>query len=95
MIAAITGIAPCFTLLPVLFAAVPYGGMTVFWVMVAYAIATIVSMVILTNIALVAINWITRFSAIDREIEIISGVIILLVGIWVLGEKYWLSLLGF
>jgi ABC-type nickel/cobalt efflux system permease component RcnA len=95
MIAAITGIAPCFTLLPVLFAAVPYGGMAVFWVMVSYAVATIVSMVILTNIALKAINLVTRFAAIEKEIEILSGVIILIVGIWVLGEKYWLSILGF
>ena len=95
MLAAIVGIAPCFTLLPVLFAAVPYGGMTVFWVMVSYAVATIVSMVILTNIFLKAINLVTRFAAIEKEIEILSGVIIFGVGIWVLGEKYWLSLLGF
>jgi len=94
MIAAIVGIAPCFTLFPVLFAAVPYGTNAVIWVMISYAVATIVSMVILTNIALKAINLITRFSAFERHIEMVTGVVILLVGVCMLTEEYIFEFFG-
>ena len=94
MLVAIVGIAPCFTLLPVLFAAVPYGTTAVIWVMITYAVATIGTMVILTNILLKVVNLITKFVAIEKQIEILSGVIIFAVGIWVLTEEYWLALLS-
>jgi len=54
---AIVGIAPCFTLIPVLIDAMWFGTATVLWVMFVYAI--------------------------ERHIEILAGLVILAVGLWV------------
>ncbi len=80
---AIVGIAPCFTLIPVLFDAMWYGTTTILSVMVVYAISTIGMMVILTSIALKTITFITRLAKIEKYIEIIAGLIILAIGLWV------------
>lgn len=85
-IVAIVGIAPCFTLIPVLVAAVPYGVATTFWVMLSYAVATIGIMVILTSVALKAIEYVTRLERIERHLEMLAGVVILVVGIWLILE---------
>ncbi len=85
-IVAIVGIAPCFTLIPVLVAAVPYGVTTTFWVMLSYAVATIGMMVILTTVALKAIKYVTRLERIERHLETLSGVVILAVGLWLILE---------
>jgi nickel/cobalt exporter len=85
-IAAIVGIAPCFTLIPVLVAAVAYGATTTLLVMLAYAIATIGMMVILTAIALKTIQYVTKLHKIEKHMEILAGIIILLVGVWLILE---------
>ena len=85
-IVAIVGIAPCFTLIPVLVAAVPYGATTTFWVMFSYAVATIGMMVILTSVALKAIEYVTRLERIERHLEMLSGAVILAVGVWLILE---------
>ncbi len=85
-IVAIVGIAPCFTLIPVLLAAIPYGAATTFWVMLSYAVATISMMVILTSIALKAIQYVTRLERIERHLEILAGSVIFTVGIWLIFE---------
>ncbi|MCW3993144.1 MAG: hypothetical protein NWE85_01055 [Candidatus Bathyarchaeota archaeon] len=85
-IVAIVGIAPCFTLIPVLVAAVPYGVTTTLLVMLSYAIATIGMMVILTSIALKAIEYVTRLARIEKHVEILAGVVIFAVGVWLLVE---------
>jgi len=88
-IVAIVGIAPCFTLIPVLVAAVPYGVTTTLLVMLSYAIATIGMMVILTSIALKAIEYVTRLTRIEKHMEILAGVVIFAVGVWLLVEIKW------
>jgi len=85
-IVAIVGIAPCFTLIPVLLAAVPYGVTTTLMVMLTYAVATIGMMMILTSIALKAIRYVTRLKKIEKHIEMLTGAIIILVGVWFLVE---------
>ena len=85
-IVAIVGIAPCFTLIPVLIAAVPYGTTTTLLVMFSYAIATIGMMVILTSIALKTIQYVTKLHKIEKHMEILAGLVILLVGIWLILE---------
>lgn len=85
-IVAIVGIAPCFTLIPILVAAVPYGANTTLLVMLSYAVATIGMMVILTSIALKAIEYVTRLERIERHMEILAGTVIFAVGVWLLVE---------
>jgi nickel/cobalt exporter len=85
-IAAIVGVAPCFTLIPVLIAAVPYGATTTLLVMLAYAVATIGMMVALTAIALKTIQYVTKLHKIEKRMEILAGIIILLVGVWLILE---------
>lgn len=85
-IVAIVGIAPCFTLIPVLVAAVPYGLTTTFWVMLSYAVATIGMMVTLTSIALKAIEYVTRLEKIEKHLEIFAGAVIFAVGVWLILE---------
>ena len=85
-ITAIVGIAPCFTLIPVLIAAVPYGATTTLLVMFSYAIATIGMMVVLTSIALKAIQYVTRLEGIEEHVEILAGIVISSVGIWLILE---------
>ncbi|MCW3986122.1 MAG: hypothetical protein NWE91_06920 [Candidatus Bathyarchaeota archaeon] len=85
-VTAIVGIAPCFTLIPVLIAAVPYGATTTLLVMLSYAIATIGMMVVLTSIALKAIQYITRLERIEKHMEILAGIVISSVGIWLILE---------
>ena len=85
-IVAIVGIAPCFTLIPVLVAAVPYGATTILLVMLSYAVATIGMMVILTSIALKAIEYVTKLGGIEKHMEILAGIVIFLVGVWLLFE---------
>jgi cytochrome c biogenesis protein CcdA len=51
--------------------------------MVVYAISTIGMMVILTSIALKTITFITKLEKIEKHVEIIAGLIILAVGLWV------------
>lgn len=85
-IAAIVGIAPCFTLIPVLVAAVPHGVTTTLWVMLSYAVATIGMMVTLTSIALKAIQYVTRLEKIERHLEILAGFVIFIVGVWLILE---------
>lgn len=80
---AIVGIAPCFTLLPVLIDAMWFGTATVLWVMFVYAIFTIGSMVFLTSIALKTITFLTKLERIERHIEILAGLVILVVGLWI------------
>lgn len=80
---AIVGIAPCFTLIPVLFDAMWYGTTTILLVMVVYAISTIGMMVILTSIALKTITFITKLAKIEKYVEIIAGLIILAIGLWI------------
>jgi nickel/cobalt exporter len=85
-ITAIVGVAPCFTLIPVLIAAVPYGATTTLLVMLAYVVATIGMMVLLTAIALKTIQYITKLHKIEKYLEILAGIIILLVGLWLILE---------
>jgi hypothetical protein len=85
-ITAIVGIAPCFTLIPVLIAAVPYGSTTTLLVMISYATATIGMMVILTSIALKAIQYVTRLERIEKHMKILAGTVISSVGIWLVLE---------
>jgi cytochrome c biogenesis protein CcdA len=85
-IVAIVGIAPCFTLIPVLIAAVPYGATTTLLVMLSYAIATIGMMVILTSIALKTIQYVTKLHRIEKHMEILAGLVILFVGVWLILE---------
>lgn len=81
---AIVGIAPCFTLIPVLLSALWYGTHTILLVMVVYAISTIGMMVILTSIALKTITFITKLTKVEKYVEVIAGLIILVVGLWIL-----------
>lgn len=85
-IVAIVGIAPCFTLIPVLLASIPHGAATTFWVMLSYAISTIGMMVILTSIALKAIEYVSRLEKIERHLETLAGLVILTVGVWLILE---------
>jgi len=87
-IVAIVGIAPCFTLIPVLISAVPYGATTTLLVMLSYAIVTIGMMVILTSIAFKAIQYVSKLHRIEKHMEILAGLAILLVGIWFILEIY-------
>jgi len=80
---AIVGIAPCFTLIPVLVQSTLFGPTTTLVVMVVYAISTIGMMVILTSIALKTITFLTKLAKIEKYVEIIAGLIILAVGLWV------------
>lgn len=93
-IVAIVGIAPCFTLIPVLVAAVPYGVTTTLLVMLSYAVATIGMMVILTSIALKAIEYVTRLTKIEKHMEILAGAVIFAVGVWLLVEIGWGNTIG-
>lgn len=86
LIAAIVGISPCFTLIPVLIAAVPYGATVTLLVMLAYALSTIGMMLILTTIALKTIQYVTKFHRIEKHIEIMAGIVILIVGVWLILE---------
>lgn len=85
-IVAIVGIAPCFTLIPVLIAAVPYGTTTTLLVMLSYAVATIGMMITLTLIALKTIQYITKLHRIEKHMEILAGLVILAVGVWLILE---------
>lgn len=85
-IVAMVGIAPCFTLVPVLIAAVPHGAVTTLWVMLSYAVATIGMMVILTSVALKAIEYVTKLESVEGHLEMLVGVVILAVGIWLILE---------
>lgn len=85
-IVAIVGIAPCFTLIPVLIAAVPYGATMTLLVMLSYAVATIGMMITLTLIALKAIQYITKLHRIEKHMEILAGSVIFAVGVWLIME---------
>ena len=85
-IVAIVGIAPCFTLIPVLLASIPYGAATTFWVVLSYAISTIGMMVVLTSIALKAIEYVSRLEKIERHLETLAGLVIFIVGVWLILE---------
>lgn len=85
-IVAIVGIAPCFTLIPVLIAAIPYGATTTLVVMLSYAVATIGMMVILTSITLKTIQYVTKLHRIEKHMEMLVGFVILIVGVWLLLE---------
>jgi len=82
-LAAIVGIAPCFTLIPVLINAMWFGTTVIMWVMFVYAISTIGAMVILTTTAMVTIAFLTRLEKIERRIEILAGLVIFAVGLYV------------
>lgn len=82
-IVAIVGIAPCFTLIPVLLQSMWYGMTTILLVMVVYAVSTVGMMVILTSIALKTITFITRLAKIEKYVEIIAGLIIFAIGLWI------------
>jgi len=64
MIAGVVGMAPCFTLIPVLVAAVPYGTETIIWVMLTFATATIGMMILMANIAFKPITYIVKLTKI-------------------------------
>lgn len=80
---AIVGIAPCFTLIPILIDAMWFGTTTILWVMFVYAVSTVGSMVVLTSIALKTIMFLTRLEKIERHIEVLAGMVILAVGLYV------------
>jgi len=82
-IVAIVGIAPCFTLIPVLLQSLWYGWNVILLVMIVYAVSTIGMMVILTSIALKTITFLTKLTKVEKYVEIIAGLIILVVGLWV------------
>lgn len=82
-IVAIVGIAPCFTLIPLLIDAMWFGTTTILWVMFVYAVSTIGSMVVLTSIALKTITFLTRLEKVERHIEVLAGMVILAVGLYV------------
>ncbi len=85
-IVAVVGIAPCFTLIPVLLASIPFGAATTFWVMLSYASSTIGMMVVLTSIALKAIEYMSRLEKVERHLEMLAGLVIFGVGIWLILE---------
>lgn len=85
-IVAIVGIAPCFTLIPVLIASVPYGITTTLLVLLSYAVATIGMMITLTLTALKTIHYITKLHRIEKHMEILAGVVIVAVGVWLILE---------
>jgi nickel/cobalt exporter len=85
-IVAIVGIAPCFTLIPVLIAAVAYGVNITLLVMLSYAVATIGMMMILTLIAFKAIKYVTKLHRIEKHLEILAGFVIFIIGVWLILE---------
>lgn len=85
-IAAIVGIAPCVTLIPIMFSAIPFGMQTTLMVMLVYAVSTIGMMVILTSIALKAIQFITKLKRIEKHLELFVGAVIFLAGLYILVE---------
>ena len=93
-IVAIVGITPCVTLIPIMFAAVPYGAQTTLWVMLVYAVSTIGVMVILTSISLKAIQYITKLQKIERHLEIFIGLAISIVGLYIILEDVLVALVG-
>lgn len=93
-IVAIVGIAPCVTLIPIMFAAVPYGAQTTLWVMLVYAVSTIGIMVILTSISLKAIQYITKLQKIERHLEIFVGLAISIAGLYIILEDVFFVLIG-
>jgi len=80
---AIVGIAPCFTLIPVLLQSLWYGTHTILLVMLVYAVSTIGMMVVTASIALKTITYLTRLAKVEKYIEIIAGLIILAVGLYI------------
>lgn len=85
--AAIGGMAPCVTLIPVLFTAVwyPPESNAVLLTMLVFAVSTILTMLFTANLALKAITYITRMQKIEKWIEVIAGVVILAVGVYMIG----------
>lgn len=80
---AIVGIAPCFTLIPILIDAMWFGTTTILWVMFVYAVSTVGSMVVLTSIALKTIMFLTKLERIEKHIEVLAGLVILTIGLYV------------
>lgn len=85
---AIVGIAPCFTLIPVLIAAVPYGATATLLVILSYSVATIGMMILLTVVALKTIQYVAKLHKIEKHMEVLAGLVILAVGIWLILEIY-------
>ncbi len=83
-LAAIVGMAPCFTLIPVLFQAIWYGTTVVLATMVVYAVSTISMMMITASLMLKTITFLTKMQKIEKYIEVIAGLIILAVGLYVI-----------
>lgn len=83
-VAAVAGIAPCVTLIPVLFTAVWYGTNAVLLTMLVFAVSTIGTMLVTANLALKTITYLTRMQKVEKWIEVIAGVVILAVGLYML-----------
>jgi cytochrome c biogenesis protein CcdA len=60
-----------------------YGTTTILLVMLVYAVSTIGMMVILTSIALKTIEFITRLAKVEKYVEIIAGLLILAIGLYI------------
>jgi threonine/homoserine/homoserine lactone efflux protein len=54
--------------------------------MLSFAVATIGTMVVLTSLALKTLQYVTRLEKVEKHMEILTGVIILAVGVWLLIE---------
>jgi hypothetical protein len=77
---AIIGLTPCVALLPLTFAATPFGLSSVVLVNITFAVCTLGTMLLLTTVASLGVAWI-RMSFFDKHGDVIAGVVIGCLGI--------------
>jgi len=81
---AIIGLTPCVALLPILFAVTPLGLSSILAIMAVFLIVTIATILLLTGMALKGLKLV-RLEFFEKHGEIITGLVIALIGILVVG----------
>jgi len=79
---AIIGLTPCVALLPIVFAAIAFGTSSVVAVMAIFLAATVATIMLVTALALKGLQLV-RFEFFERYGEVITGLVIALMGILV------------
>ena len=85
---AIIGLTPCVALLPIVFAATASGTSSVVAIMAIFLAATVATIMLVTTLALKGLKLV-RLEFFEEYGEIITGLVIALMGILVIGLGLW------
>lgn len=78
------GMHPCFVLIPIFFVASFYGIYVLLLVIFVFAVSTILTMIAIVIIGFESLEYLFKMEKMEKHMKILSGIIIVLIGIWMI-----------